>query len=86
MPPLHDAQYEQLMNQIRANRRRFRDNGAQAESARVQRKNAVGLDNVRAADHRYQELTNNTDIDAEYDRLVSQVISIYGQGGHNWPS
>jgi hypothetical protein len=80
-----DGQYASMISQTQEIARRRKDLFAQSEHWRVQAKNAVGKDNV----DRCQQMQRRYWAEAEalfqdYDRVASQIVSIYGQGNHNF--
>ena len=85
MPTIGDQQYQSLMSQLRVCRRRMDEKTSMANYWRIQAKNAVGTEDIRAAQNKRAEAEADTSAWDEYDRLCIQVSQIYGMGGHNFP-
>lgn len=80
-----DGQYASMISQTQEIARRRIDLSAQSEYWRAQAKNAVGKDNVDHCQQQQRRYWAEAEaLFQEYDRVVSQIVSIYGQGNHNF--
>lgn len=85
MSQARDANYQNLIGQIRELKAEANRLGSQAEYWRGQRKNAVGRDNVQAADAQSQQASDaQSRVFQQVENLMNQVIATYGHGPHAW--